>query len=128
MAAAVIAAGASPAALAQTSELEVGVRTKVIDKIKPSSGKSKSQSVTGRHARVYGILAVKEIKADNELVTPVNEQELLELLSIELNKQGFQLYAPGQKPDILITASYGRGELENPYIRDGGETGGDGRA
>ncbi len=113
---------------AQVNELDVGVRPKIIDKSNIYAGKTRGNPGTGGHSKVYGIVKVEEIKSAYRLVKPVNEQAIMELLSIELNKQGFKLYTPGTKPDILITASYGRGELENPYISDGGETGGDYRA
>ena len=50
----------------------------------------------------------------------------------ELAANGFRPYAKGQKPDILLTLSYGRGNLRNPYMSDtgdmgviGGQSGGD---
>ena len=115
-------------AQAQVNQLDVGVRTKVTDKANIYAGKTRATPGSGGHSKIYGIMAVQEIKSDWKLVRPVNENAILQLLSEELNKNGFQLYAPGTKPDIVITASYGRGELENPYIRDGGDTGGDYRA
>ena len=115
------------AAHAQVNELDIGVRTKVTDKEAMWAHKTKSADVGG-HSKVYGIYSVDQIKSDYRLVKPVDEKMILQVLSEELNKNGFTLFTPGTKPDILITASYGRGELENPYIRDGGETGGDGRA
>jgi hypothetical protein len=54
----------------------------------------------------------------------VDETAILQLLSEELNKNGFHLFAPGQKPEILLTVSYGRGEVHNPYFHDQGEVGG----
>ena len=122
------AAVAATVARAQVNELDVGVRTKVTDKSNIYAGKTRSAPGTGGHSKLYGILSVEEIKSEYKLVKPVDEAMILHALSAEMNKNGFKLYAPGQKPDIIITASYGRGELENPYIRDGGETGGDGRA
>ncbi len=128
LAAACVAAGAIFARAQNTSQLDIGVRPKVTDKSNIYAGKTRANPGSGGHSKIYGILSVQEIKADYRLVKPVNEQAIMELLSAELNKQGFKLYTPGTKPDIVITASYGRGELENPYIRDGGETGGDYRA
>ncbi len=113
---------------AQVNALEVGVRTKVVDRQHIWTRTDKAAPGTGGHGKVYGILAVAEIKSPYELVRPVDEGMILQTLSAEMNKNGFQLYRPGQKPDILITASYGRGELQNPYIRDAGETGADPRA
>ena len=113
---------------AQVTELDVGVRTKVTDKSNIYAGKTRTDPGAGGHSKIYGILSVEEIKSAYRLVKPVDEAMILQVLSGEMNKNGFKLYAPGQKPDVIITASYGRGELENPYVRDGGETGGDNRA
>jgi hypothetical protein len=113
---------------AQVSELDVGVRTKITDKSNIYAGKTKANPGTGAHSKLYGILSVAEVESEQELVKPVDESMILRVLSAEMNRNGFKLPAPGQKPDILITASYGRAELQNPYIRDGGETAGDNRA
>ncbi len=107
---------------AQEQQLEVNVRPKVVDKSAMWAGKT--QPGTGGHSRIYGILSVQEIKGEQKLIKPVDENAILQLLSEEMNKNGFQLYAPGTKPDIVITASYGRGEVQNPYIKGSGETGG----
>lgn len=126
--AAIAVSGLSPVVRAQGNELEVGVRTKIIDKEHIWTKTNKAAPGTGGHGKIYGILAVAEIKSPYELVRPVDESMILQTLSAEMNKNGFELYQPGQKPDILVTASYGRGELQNPYIRGAGETGADGRA
>jgi hypothetical protein len=109
-------------ARAQDNQLEVNVRPKVVDKAAMRAGKT--QPGTGGHSKIYGILSVQEIKGEQKLIKPVDENAILQLLSQEMNKNGFQLYAPGTKPDIVITASYGRGEVQNPYIKGSGETGG----
>ena len=108
---------------AQEQQLEINVRTNVVDKSIIWAGKSPKPG-EGGHSKVYGILSVQEIKAEMKLVRPVNEQAIMELLSMEMNRNGFKLYAPGTKPDIIITASYGRGEVTNPYIKGSGEQGG----
>ena len=113
-------------ARAQESELEVGVRTNVVDKSITWTGKA-PKTGGGGLGKIYGILSVQLVKSDQRLVKPVNENAILQLLSEELNKNGFQLYAPGTKPEIVLTVSYGRAELHNPYIRDTGEIGGDSR-
>ena len=113
----------APAARAQETQLEINVRTRVTDKSIMWAGKAPKPG-EGGHSKIYGILAAKEIKGELRLVKPVNENAIIELLSMELNKNGFRLYAPGTKPDIVITVSYGRGEVANPYIKGEGEQGG----
>ena len=108
---------------AQEQQLEVDVRPTVVDKQAIYAHTTKSPD-EGGHSRIYGILSVDEIKSETQLYLPVNEDLITELLTAEMNKNGFQLYAPGTKPDIVLTVSYGRGELANPYIRGGGEQGG----
>ncbi len=113
----------APAARAQDNQLEINVRTSVVDKSIMWAGKAPKPG-EGGHSRVYGILSVQEIKAEQRLIRKVDEQAILELLSTEMNRNGFKLYAPGTKPDIIITASYGRGEVTNPYMKGEGEQGG----
>ena len=114
-------------AVAQENQLEVDVRPKVVDKSIIWSNKPKVPG-EGGHGRVYGIAKVEEIKADQKLAKPVNEGELVTLVLNELDRNGFREFRQGEKPDILLTVSYGRAELQNPYIRDQGETAGDNRA
>lgn len=108
---------------AQESELEVDVRPKVTDKSVMWSNKPKLPG-EGGHSKVYGIAKVEEIKAGLRLVKPVNEGALVTLVLNELDRNGFREFKKGEKPDILLTVSYGRGEVQNPYIRDQGETAG----
>jgi hypothetical protein len=114
---------ASPAA-AQDNQLEVDVRSSVIDTTHLWSKERPKMTGEGGHGRVYGILTVDEIKSDRDLEKPVDEKYLANLLVKELETNGFRQMVPGQRPDILLTVSYGRGELANPYIRDSGEVGG----
>jgi hypothetical protein len=111
---------------AQESQLEVDVRPKIMDK--EAMWAHKTPFGTGGHSKIYGIYSVQLVKSDQKLVKPVDDTAILQLVSEELNKNGFRLYAPGTKPEILLTVSYGRGEMHNPYFRDEGEVGGDYRA
>ena len=110
-------------ARAQENQLEVDVRPTVVDKAAIYAHATKTPD-EGGHSRIYGILSVQEVKAADRLVRKVDENAIMELLSAELNKNGFQLYVPGTKPEIILTVSYGRGEVQNPYIKGTGEMGG----
>lgn len=101
-------------ACAQT-EMDIGVRSKVIDKDLQWSHKTDSPE-EGGHGKSFAILAVDEIKAMEPLVKPVNKEELVRQLFLQLEKNGFHRYAKGTKPDILLTLSYGRGDLLNPFL------------
>ena len=107
---------------AQENQLEINVRTSVQDK--SAMWAHTSRPGTGGHSKIYGILSVQEVKTEQKLVRKVDEDAIMELLSAELNRNGFKLYAPGTKPGIVLTVSYGRGELTNPYIKGVGEQGG----
>ena len=95
-------------AQAQESQLDVGVRSNVAD--------SANSRATGP-GQTFGILSVEEIKSDLRLVSPVDERALLSQLLHELEANGFREFTKGHRPDILLTVSYGRGGLRNPYFR-----------
>ena len=106
-------------ASAQPADLEVDVRASVQDGT-PHWDKDKKLA-DGGHGMIYGILAIKQIDNVERLVQPVNEKRVVSILMDTLDANGFREFVPGEDPEILITASYGRGELSNPYIRDTGE-------
>ena len=109
-------------ALAQAPDLEIGVRSKVTDGMpKWNDGKTEAD---GGHPMIYGILAIKQVENVQRLVRPVDEKRVTSILMDTLDANGFREFLPGEKPEILITASYGRGEMTNPYIRDTGAVGG----
>ena len=111
------------AAHAQDNPLEVDVRPTVVDKSAMWAHTTKARG-EGGHGKIYGIYSVQLVQSDQRLVKPVDDSAILQLLSEELNKNGFQLFAPGHKPEILLTVSYGRGEVQNPYFHEQGEVGG----
>jgi len=118
-----LALGAS-LAHAQVEQANIGVRTKITDKwMRPKVGE---KSAEGGHGKVFAILAVAEIKSDRRLVKPADERYLTGLLLQELAANGFQPYSKAHNPDILLTLSYGRGEVENPYFHNNSEVGGAG--
>jgi hypothetical protein len=73
---------------------------------------------------IYGILSIKQVDNVDRLVRPVDEKKVVSILMDTLDENGFREFLPGETPAILITASYGRGEMANPYIRDTGAVGG----
>jgi len=111
-------------ARAQEEQLDVGVRSSVIDTTYLWSHQKPKMPGEGGHGKVYGILSVDEVKSDQRLVKAMNKTRLVSLFMDALEANGFKQFTKGQKPDILLTLSFGRGELANPYIRDQGEVGG----
>ena len=108
---------------AQDNQLEVDVRSNVVDTTHLWSSKRPKMTGEGGHGKTYGVLTVDEVKSDRDLEKPVDEKYLANLLVQQLEANGFRQMTKGQRPDILLTVSYGRGELANPYIRDTGEVG-----
>lgn len=105
----------------QNDWIDIGVRTSVPDKTTLWSHDKHKIPGEGGHGRTFGILSVAPIPSENKLNKPVDAQALLNQLLHELDVNGFKQVVKGQKPDILLTVSYGRAELSNPYIRDTGE-------
>jgi hypothetical protein len=118
---AVMALLASPAG-AQPAELDIGVRSSVTEG-NPKWNKARTEAAGG-HNMIYGILGIKQVDNVDRLVRPVDEKKVVSILMDTLDENGFREFLPGETPAILITASYGRGEMANPYIRDTGAVGG----
>ncbi len=106
---------------ARAQDVDIGVRSKVMDKDLQWSHKSDSLQ-DGGHSKTFAILAIDEVKNAEKLVKPVDQENILQQLYEQLLANGFTKYVKGTKPDILLTVSYGRGDMANPYIRDTGET------
>jgi len=110
---------ASPARADQAVEMDIGVRSAVLDKPEKLTGKSNMQQAD-EHGKVYGILAVQPVASEVKLVKPVDANAIMQLLHHELNAHGFQRVEKGKHPEILLTVLYGRGYLVNPYRTDSG--------
>jgi hypothetical protein len=106
------------AAQQNTGELDVGVRTEVEPQAK-FDRKTKGQPPAPR-PRLYAILQVQLRPNQEKLVKPVDAEMIAREVAHQLDRQGFQRVQPKQKPEIVITAEYGRGMLPNPYL--GGAT------
>jgi hypothetical protein len=105
-----------PGLLAQqnTAELDVGVRTQV-DPDAKFEKKIKGEPPAPR-PRLYAILQVQLRPNQEELIKPVDAEMIAREVAHQLDLQGFQRVQPKQKPEIVITAEYGRGMLPNPYL------------
>jgi len=106
---------------AQADVVGIGVRAYVTD---ASHMWSKDQSKIpgdGGHGKVYAIVAVSCVPSEVKLNQPVDENALLAILVRELDSNGFTRVVKGQRPDLLLAMSYGRGLMTNPYLNDTGE-------
>jgi hypothetical protein len=66
-------------------------------------------------ARHFFLAHVQEEKGRRDLKKPVDAKALAELVTRQLEAQGFHAVQANQKPEIVITVKYGRGFLPNPY-------------
>lgn len=114
---AVVAVLFFPALRAQqnTGELDVGVRTTVDPDIKFNK-KAKAEVAAQPRPRLYAILQVHQRVGPEKLVKPVDAEMIAREVAHQLDLQGFHRVQAPQKPEILITAEYGRGMLANPYL------------
>ena len=105
------------AAQAQVNQLDVGVRSTVVDKplAKPFDNLNPPAP---EHGKIYGILSVSIIPEEKKTVKPVDAYKLLDLVRHELDTHGFHQVENGLKPQILLTVQYGRAWLNNPYYGD----------
>lgn len=71
------------------------------------------------HGKVYALVSLKETKTQEPLLKPVDGHELLRLLRAELGANGYREIASGEKPDVVLTVTYGRGFLHNPHVERG---------
>ncbi|MDB6092762.1 MAG: hypothetical protein JWM32_324 [Verrucomicrobia bacterium] len=101
-----------PAMLSAADEatFEIYVRSKVEQPMK---------GMAREHGRIYGIIAMSQIvNAEEKLIKPMNETELLRQLHQVMLHRGFHEAPKGTKPDILLTVLYGRSWMRNPYLED----------
>jgi hypothetical protein len=103
------------AARAQVNELDVDVRTAVVDRPLDKPFGKASGLLSGTHGKVYAIVAVQLIPAQEKIVKPMDANMLKDEVRHELDAHGFRQMVKGEKPDILLLVQYGRAWLHNPY-------------
>lgn len=70
------------------------------------------------HGKLYVLASVKETTSGDHLVKPLDENAMVRLLRAELGKQGYREITGKEKPEIVLTVTYGRGFLHNPHLGD----------
>jgi len=111
------APAAKPLPKAPTNKDELPLLIQVRSEVdRPFEGWRKAK--LKEHGKLYAIVAISESPSDVKLVRPVDEDNLLRILRVELTKRGFVEITPKQQPEILLTVTYGRGLLRNPYQDD----------
>jgi hypothetical protein len=68
------------------------------------------------HGKLYLLAAVKEVPSVEKIFRPVDQAALVAQLRQELAAQGFREINATQKPEVVLTVTYGRGFLRNPYL------------
>jgi len=70
------------------------------------------------HGKLYLLASVKEVQSAEKMVRPVDPGAVAVQLRRELAAHGFREITPAEKAEIVLTVSYGRGYLRNPYLED----------
>lgn len=70
------------------------------------------------HGKLYLLAAVSEVPSAQPLIKPVDRRALADRLRQELAGHGFREITPQEIPQTVLTVTYGRGYLRNPYLAD----------
>jgi len=73
---------------------------------------------TVAHGKLYLLAAVSEVPSAQKMIKPVDRGALAALLRQELLRHGFREITPQEIPQTVLTVTYGRGFLRNPYLAD----------
>ncbi len=96
-----------------TGEITIGVRTAVEPAV---FAKERQALVAQGRRKLFAVLQVQQRGSAEKLAKPVDAEMIAREVSRQLELQGFQRTQPKQKPEIVITAEYGRDMLPNPYL------------
>ncbi len=104
-------------AVGLSEDMEIGIRSGIdkTEKAKREKDPNYAQDDSKRLRR-YLLLSVKEVQTGEKLVRQTDARQIAEQLNRVLQKQGFHPVGKDEKPEIIVTALYGRGMLINPYI------------
>ena len=105
------------ASVGQTEHMEIGIRSGIdkAEKAKRDKDPAYAQDDSKRLRR-YFLASVKQVDTGEKLAKPVNARAIAAQLNHVLQQQGFRPIGKDEKPEIVITALYGRGLLINPYV------------
>jgi len=104
------------AARAQQPDLmAVTVRSGIDSADKDRREHDPAYAMETNRARLFFLAHVQEEKGARPLVRPVDAQALALEITRQLEAEGFHAVGPNQKPEIVVTAKYGRGFLPDPY-------------
>ncbi len=70
------------------------------------------------HGKLYLLAAVSEVPSAARLIKPVDRVALAAHLRREMSRHGFREITAQEIPEVVLTVTYGRGFLRNPYLAD----------
>jgi hypothetical protein len=73
---------------------------------------------TVAHGKRYLLAAVTEVPSAEKLIKPVDKGALAAHLRQEMARHGFREITAQEIPEVVLTVTYGRGYLRNPYLAD----------
>ena len=104
-------------AVGLSEDMEIGVRSGIDKAEKAKRDKDpKYAQDDSKRLRRYLLASVKEIKTGENLVRAADARTIAGQLDAVLQKQGFHPVGKDEKPEIIITALYGRGMILNPHV------------
>ena len=109
-------AAAVPAATRPTDEgvpLNIDVRSTV-----DAKWEGFRKLATVAHGKLYLLAAVTEVPSAEKMIKPVDKGALAVHLRQEMSRHGFREITADQIPEVVLTVTYGRGYLRNPYLAD----------
>ncbi len=109
---------ALPAGAQHYPGLLIGVRSGIdqAEKDKRDQDAAYAEDPAKRLRRFF-LARVSEEASDEKLLKPVDARALAAQVTKQLESRGFRPIGPGEKPEIIITVKYGRGQLmSNPYL------------
>jgi uncharacterized protein (DUF2267 family) len=111
-----------------SSELDIAVRSGIdqVEKERRDHDPADSEDPTKRLRR-YFLARVQEEENGQKLAHPVDAAAIAQELRRQLEARGFRRVQPNEKPEIIITVKYGRGQLSNPYADGSNTFGGEGQ-
>jgi hypothetical protein len=70
------------------------------------------------HGKLYLLASVSEVPSAQKMVKPVDKGTLAAHLRAELARHRFREITAQEVPEVVLTVTYGRGFLRNPYLAD----------
>ncbi|MEO7797767.1 MAG: hypothetical protein ABIY47_08595, partial [Opitutaceae bacterium] len=104
----------------QPADLQIGVRSGIDQSEKNKRDRDSAYANDpAKRLRLFLLARVSQetVGSNEKLLKSVDARLLAKQVTQQLESQGFRPIGPKQKPEIIITVKYGRGQLmSNPYL------------